>query len=187
MIEKIENHHLEAVERSFTAFQRKENYLKVLEIFTERTQILENIIFALMSAKLIENATGDILNKIGKMVGRIRPIYGPAATDDDKYRSLIYAKIAENICQGTHEELIEILKLFGAEKVYLNNVYSAGLTVNINGTILLSLDEIRTILSLITASIEIDLTNYTNKPFGFNDLQTFGFGVGELGSSKYNE
>lgn len=183
IIEKNINHVQEALNRLISPFIGKPNIEKFITVFANECQRFEDIAFDLIKKRFLANAYGSTLDLIGQSIGQNRPLLSVIPMTDDTYRSLIYAKIAENTSNGTREELINILRLLGANDIYIQRIYPASITVNIRGNVLLPTQEVKKTLERSSLPIELDLVQYYLEPFGFSgDNSALGFSVGVLGS-----
>lgn len=182
---KITTHKEDSI--SNLIFDFKKEILDIKEIVSidgDRFQTLENTLYDIYLSQFIDFATGISLEIIGKEVGEPRPISGDAATDDDIYRYLIKARIAANRSNGTLPEIYNILGLLGATDIISNDVPNAALQLYIKGDLLLPLEDILKTLIGATAPISLEITEYSDMPFGFiEDPKSYGFDEGELGDS----
>jgi hypothetical protein len=180
-IQKITTHVANAIEKLLAQYKGKPNYETLITIIGEEVQELENVFYSLIFDRFLATATDEVLNQIGKMVNEPRPVSGLAATDDDIYRALIYARIAINTSYGTIPDVINLLRILGADKVILRNAFPAGFRVEMTGDMILTLTQIITALESATAPVEIVASIYTSHPFGFDDdPEAYGFDDGEL-------
>lgn len=130
-MEKIINHKEEAKNRLITQYKNAEKLKIILDAFNSQTQDLEDAIFSLFEGTWIENATGQVLDDFGTLVGQAREGF-----DDDFYRILIYVKMGENISQGETERVIDIYKIITqATLCQLQEKFPAGLDLISNGVI----------------------------------------------------
>jgi len=91
-------------------FKEKANIEATLTAFLDQVQDLEDLNSSLVTDRLIENAVGEQLNILGRIVGQPRE-----GREDDVYRLWIIARIAINKSSGTAEEIYTILKLLTGE------------------------------------------------------------------------
>lgn len=181
MIEKI--NYFEYSKTLLLGEMRKPNILKRLEIFCFFLQELENVFFDILNTHNIKQATNKSLDYFGESVGQPRPLTGPASINDNTYRALIFAKIFENISNGSKVEINNILRLLGANEIYHRDVKPAAININLKGDLFISNSEIKEALESATLPIEIDLIQYYSEPLGFSgDNSAFGFSVGCMGS-----
>jgi hypothetical protein len=181
---KITTHKQDSVNNLIFQFRKESNVKDLIEIDGDRFQELEDSLNDVYNSMIIDLSDTYSLNLIGEMVGIPRPLSGEASTDDNKYRALVKAKIAQNRSHGTITDVYNILGLLGANKIIARDVPHASLKLQISGDLLLSLSEIITIIKGATAPISLEITEFTSTPFGFlEDPTAYGFGVGELGDS----
>lgn len=136
------------------------NVQTVLGILLRQVQELETAIVQGLAKTYLANATGWILEQWGKIVGEIKPAYGDAATDDDVYRGLIYARIAINNSLGTLPDVYKILRLLQASQPKVREVYPATDQIEYTGTPYISGSQLRDVLELATAPIAFNITEY---------------------------
>lgn len=181
---KITTHKEDAVSNLIFELRKNSNVKDLIVILGDRFQELEDVLSDIHDSQFIDKADTYSLNLIGEIVGIQRPLTGAASTDNDKYRALIKAKIAQNRSNGTILDVYNILGLLGANNIITRDVPNAALKIQISGNLLLDLSEIIAIIKGATAPISLEITKYTATPFGFleNPL-AYGFGVGELGDS----
>jgi hypothetical protein len=114
-----------------------------------------------------------------------RPPIGLAATDDNEYRPLIWAKIAANNSYGLVDDLYNVMGALELTDERLYQVYPASITVNFQPSdVIRDWLQLRPILSAAKAPVSLDICAHTATPFGFlGDDSAFGFGVGEIGGA----
>lgn len=180
---QITNHGEQAFERLPQFFKDGGNFGLVVRTLAERWNRVEQELFNILIGRYLANATGATLNQIGHDVGEDRPLSGPAATNDDQYRVLIYGRIGANISHGTRPDLLKILGLLQVGSPKIMSVYPAALKVDLIPTALLeNTTFVRDILTMAKASVAVDITQHSAAPFGFEgDPDAFGFDDGELG------
>ena len=187
-MQKTENH-IEKIIALLPAFQKLSSETKNLsshmEIKGKYFQELEDVAFLLLAQKILKTATDIHLENIGKLVGQPRPLTGTASTNDDSYRALIYAKIASNTSHSLRDDIISILKILGENLPKLKNLYPATLKVQYAkakiAETFLTVAEVKNILQNASAPINLEVSRYTDTPFGFaDDINASAFDVGEL-------
>lgn len=152
-------------------------------------QELEDRIYTdLYLGRMLKYATGYNLKKIGESVGLPKSISGPASTDDEVYRALIYAKIAENNSAGTRPEIYNLLRLLGAEKIFYQDVYPATINVNITGDLIIDILYIKTAVESASQPIQVNISqNFSGNGYSFGfrkNPNARGFRVGKLGKTR---
>ena len=108
------------------------NVEKFLAAIVAPFQAVENALQQLLIQRRIDNAIGDALTKIGKLVGRRRE----GVTDDDIYRRYVRAQVATNNSDGLVSDLILISTLVigdDATEVIVTNWGTGEVTVRIGG------------------------------------------------------
>lgn len=97
-------------------FYNKENITKLSQIACSRLQDMHNRIVDVATKRLLENATGEQLDEIGRQMN----IYRLQEQTDEQYRSMIYMFIYAQISESTRDEIVALLKLFtGGQAVWL--------------------------------------------------------------------
>jgi hypothetical protein len=156
----------------------------LITAFTDQVQALETALYDMILGRSVGWATGATLDKVGGMVGRPRPAYGLAATDDRAYRALIYAQIIANTSHGTPETVYSLMRLLGATAISLAEPGDYVLMMQFSGDMLLDGADIRSVVERATPPVELIATEYVSGPFGFaDDPDTLGFGDGQLARS----
>lgn len=188
MIEQI-TEHIQELKDLLPAFQKQSNivfnHAVFMGIIGKYIQEIEDLFFLILVQKILATATGINLEYLGQLVGRPRPLTGTASTDDNAYRALIYAKIAANTSQSTRPDIIAILKILGENLPKIKDLYPATLKVEyakskIPNTFL-TVADVKNILRGAVAPINLEVSRYTDTPFGFaDDANASGFDVGEL-------
>lgn len=86
-------------------------------------QEAEDTLFDVLTGRLLDNATGAVLNRWGAIVGEARDGLG-----DEDYRRFIKARILVNIGDGTVDELIAIWQVITAPSLHVRYMpmYPAG-------------------------------------------------------------
>lgn len=117
MITIITDHIQQAKDRLREQYKNSENILALIESWTGQIQELEEILFQLTTDRSIFTAIGIQLDLLGQLLNK--PREGRSDTD---YRIVLLAKVAQNISQGTPEELINAFKVLSSStKVYLSD------------------------------------------------------------------
>lgn len=183
----ITNHVDQAFDRLKQDFKDVGNFKSLINVFTTRAQAFEDAAFPVIAGRYLANATGYTLDQLGERVGKLRPPYGAAATDDDVYRVLIYAQIAINTSSGTIPDFYNILGALGLKNVRVYPVYPASLTINYTpNSLSLSCGCIRSVLESASHPIAFDLVAHeATGAFGFaGDITASGFDAGKIGESR---
>lgn len=115
--------------RSLSIVKNKPNFKALQEVSLKQVKELEDAIFDLIDHLSINEATGDLLNKIGAMVGAYRN-----GRSDPDFRDEIFLNIAINTSDGTHNKLINIIRLLTkSTNVSIQRDFPAGLIVTVDG------------------------------------------------------
>ena len=177
---QITDHGNAAKLRLYDQFQRGD-FADLVEGHANQFQELENPLFNMLSERYLANATGQTLTNIGAIVGEVRPTVGSAATDDEVYRALIYARIFANVSEGRNVDIHNILLALGSADTAVMDTYPAGITVNYQRAgIIQDCACIREILEGATAPVSIDITEHSQNPARFGAAV---WGAGEFGST----
>lgn len=153
-------------------FNGKDNIQKVLKIFLERLELIDQKAVQLAEMRTIINAEGDTLDEIGRQNGIYRN-----GLNDPEYRAVIIILTGNGAKSGTRSEIISTLKqLFGEEGVTTYKGRNYRMDINIFNTCVevdLILGEILNMLPLVTHLRVVENEGY---PFGFDgDEQAFGW------------
>jgi len=147
----------------------------------QQAQDLEDATYGLILGRALPWARGVVLDKVVAIVGQARSASGPDATDDDAYRSLIYARIYVNTSNGTPETVYSLLRAVGATGALIREPWNYAMAVQFTGTLLLSDDALRSAIEQATPPVSLSLTEYQSAPFGFAGTPgALGFGAGKL-------
>lgn len=98
--------HEDAVSLFIEQFKGKPNLDAWAKSYLKQVQDLEDATFEIIFARVLEAAVGVQLSIIGEIVGQPR-----TTSDDDRYRTMIRARIAINLSHATAEDLITIAAL----------------------------------------------------------------------------
>lgn len=113
-------------------------------------QLLEHILIQVYIARRIDNATGDLLDKFGKLVGQPR-----LGFDDDNYRRYIRARIRANRSRGTGPDILLVAKLVLDEDealLELDNTGNASFRLRVKG-IIITQQEVQALLSFLRRAV----------------------------------
>lgn len=181
-ITQITDHGAAARLRIYDQFQSGD-FAALVEARGGRIQGLEDALFPLIEQGQLANATDQTLTDIGAIVGEIRPTTGDAATDDEVYRTLIYARIFANISTGRNANVHQILTALGSETVTVKDLYPMTAIIGYQPSGILTGAQIRGIIEKATGPVTLEITEHTARPFGFegNGLAA-GFDAGNLGN-----
>lgn len=87
-------------------FKSKPNIAAYLNARSARAQDIEAALFEILTETALDNAVGESLNMLGRIVGEDRQ-----GRDDATYRLRVRARIKLNLMSGTVEEILELLSL----------------------------------------------------------------------------
>ena len=131
MATKITTHVADALDRLLEQYKGKARIEGLISCLVEQVQDLEDVVHKLPEDLTIATAIGIQLDLIGTIVVQER-----LGFSDDIYRSLLQAKVGENVSKSTPENVIDVVKLLtGAGLVHLQEMYPAGYGIAIDTTI----------------------------------------------------
>lgn len=136
MADKITTHVADALDRLLEQYKGKSRVEGVIEAYAEQIQDNEDVTWGLTADLAILTAIGVQLDGIGTIV-----IQDRLGFSDTFYRSLLLAKIGENVSQSDPERIIDVVKLLtGATLVhYLENwpaAYDISIDVEIDPSLI---------------------------------------------------
>ncbi|MDB4311870.1 DUF2612 domain-containing protein [bacterium] len=156
-------------------FKDLPNINKMVKVFAEEVQEIENEVIKLTTLRTLEEATGQQLDDIGEVLGVPR-----VAAEDEVYRNLLKIRNARQTSSGHADGVIESLRLFTGDQflsLYKGDRYFLDLNFNseCNPTSALSLDALRTFFPVVT-NLRATNTVGTVGVFGFEGSEgTEGF------------
>jgi hypothetical protein len=185
MITEITNMVALANGRMLQQYQNSPGPVAYQSLLIEPLQEAERQAFLLMWAYSVANATGQLLSWIGKLHGEPRPLSGSAATDDNAYRVLIYARIAANTSHGTIPDLYNLLGLLQLQDDRIYEDAPAHVTINfVNNAPVLTCNCVSSIIKAAKLAVTVSITEHTETPFGYEgDANAWGYDIGELGEN----
>lgn len=131
IITKITDHVEQAESRVITQYKDSPNIKAIIEIYAKQVQELENAIFDMIDQRTLNGSVGFQLDQLGTILGQPRQ-----GLNDDDYRLRLKAKIAENVSEGTPNEMIEIFKILVAtDDVEYLEVFPASFKLTVNDLI----------------------------------------------------
>lgn len=181
MTDKITTHVTDAEGNLIQQYKEATKLKTLLGALNVQVQDLEDALHSLIEGRWIENASGQVLDDFGEIIGQERMGF-----DDDFYKILLYVKMGENVSQGETERVIDVYKIITrATLVQLSEVFPAGIELMSNGTINPITAEFiwDKIQRVRAAGVRIDLIGHFDaKPFGFSKAPgAAGFNQGKLG------
>lgn len=105
---------------------------------------------------------------------------------DQDFRARILAQIVENSSGGQREDILDILRIIGAENIRVWRLGGGWLQVNyqVSGEEVINEDQAAQIIDSVLDPGAVYLSSYGGNPFGFaGNPFASGFGVGQLGVS----
>lgn len=105
------------------------DFQKFIKVFADELNELEFVAADLKNLRSINTATGAQLDIIGEIVGLAR-----GGSDDNTYRTLLRAKVAQNVSNGEPENVIALIKLLTAsDNIAYTENYPAAYCVHVDG------------------------------------------------------
>lgn len=109
-------HRNEAAKRTIERWKDKAVFAAIRDVIAEEAQELENVLWNVYLSRFIDDAYGESLNILGRIVGEPRNEH-----DDPSYRVRIRARIRVNQSFGTPNDILAVLKLLDPSAFrYLN-------------------------------------------------------------------
>jgi hypothetical protein len=118
MIEKIESHVQDALNRQITQFSEAKLLNTLIEIGAQRMQSAEDVLNLMLNGTALSNATGATLDILGEIYGEEGERQG---LSDDEYRSYLIALSIKLRSGGEHNSIlaaIRVLVLSEAPEIY---------------------------------------------------------------------
>lgn len=125
MATQITDHAVRAVARLLAQLRNKPNVESWVEIFADQVQALETVFFEISTARILANASGIQLDRIGAIVGEDRN-----GLDDDAYKIRINARIAINRASGTADEILNVFNVIWPGAYVLQEYQPAAFTLD---------------------------------------------------------
>lgn len=130
LVTEITTHVEDALARFLQQYQGKVLIQGMTGAIVQQIQDLENGIYPIDAGRQIFNAVGTQLDNLGTIVGISRN-----GLSDAEYLLFIYGKIAENFSDTTITSILNIIQsLFRAQSLIFQEVYPAGVSVQVLGT-----------------------------------------------------
>lgn len=176
----IANHSDQAIARLMEQYKEKENIEKLIRIYTDRIQEIEDALQPLYLDRMIDNAEGVQLDRFGEIV-----VLDREGRSDEVYRRFLKVKIGINISKGRPEEVISILlQLTEATLVHYQNLGGANVALSVNTDI--PADEVNDVYTdmqnVVSAGVRINYISCfdPDEPFSFDGPGPFGAGFSSL-------
>lgn len=109
-IEHIEDHVAQAAASMISQYHDKPRMNAVLKAYVAGAQDAEDMLWDVMLSHLLDSATGDRLETVGKLVGQARK-----GSNDDQYRLYIEARIRVNRSNGKPQDIVALMQLLLAD------------------------------------------------------------------------
>ncbi len=123
----IANHAERAVSDLLSQDRSKPRIVALVRASACMSQCLEDIAFDLLISNNVNDATGELLDRLGRFVSEPR-----GGLEDEAYRGFVRARIAANLSGGTVDELVSILRSITAPSVVANvELYPAGFALTV--------------------------------------------------------
>lgn len=106
-VEEILTHKEDGLGRRLEQYKNKLNLQKILEIYLDRYQEIEELVFLMFLARSVNDATGQQLDEVGDIVG----IKRPGGLADEPFRAKIFVKIGQNVSEGDPERIIDVARI----------------------------------------------------------------------------
>lgn len=180
MIEQINNHSAQALERLLEQYKRAGDFKALLNAINDQIQALEDAAFEMKDGRSIYNAVGAQLDAWGEILNTSRQ-----GLSDDEYRIILLGQVAVNNSKGTPEDLITIFNIF-TRSIYVsyNEIWPAAVQLTaVGGNPLGDVNQIKdAIRRACPAGVSIDLfLTAPGVPFVFQgDPDPQGRGFGDL-------
>lgn len=127
---EINDHVQQALARFIQQYKGRPLTAGLMTAFVDQIQDLEDAIYGLDSERQLANAIGQQLDGLGEIIGIKRN-----GLDDATYLLFLYGKIAENYSDTTINSIINIINfVFQAQVVLMQEVFPAGLSIQVAGT-----------------------------------------------------
>ena len=104
--QKIENHYEEMVDLLPTQFQDKENIDKLLQVWSEQIQSIEDSLWELESETKFFEAQGVNLDRYGHLLGLVRP----AGMSDNEFFSIVAGEIIARSSDASMDSIRKIIE-----------------------------------------------------------------------------
>lgn len=184
-----EGHVDAALNRLLEQYKDQPDLEKLLRIFVLRWQTIENMLQAVLEFRLLDVATGFLLEVYGKLLDLPRR----AGWSDEQWRFYMGVKIRALKSSGTEDELIAIGELMrpagSTAPVRLWREYPRAYRIEIPDVDPLLHDLAAELLDLATAAPERMVVVFYTSGTGFafrSPGTTYGFGHGRFAASRSN-
>jgi hypothetical protein len=169
----VTDHVRAAWARLIEQFRDKDSLKAFVASYIKQIQGIEDACFDLLAGRIVDDAEGELLDFLGRIVGQERLGYA-----DDAYRALVRARVRLNVSSGTPEDLIALAQLLGVVPVVTEHP-PAGVTV-VSTEPITNGDLIATLMNLAKAAgVRLVFEwHHTAPAFTFENGDGAGFGAG---------
>ncbi len=169
-VEKIETHVVDAQARLTSLFSNSTELKKLVGIIAGRMQDLEDVLFDLLTKRMLDAAEGEQLDVLGIHVGEKR-----LGRSDADYAPAIGVRILVNTSQGTEPRLLQIARLFSDPTgLSITDLFPASMLVNL----FQPSGDIPTLISLLrdakSAGVGLTVLEAVANPFTMSAALEFG-------------
>lgn len=173
---EITNHEEQALDRLITQYKGKTNIEGVIKTVTTQIQEIETMFFQILDDTVLSTAVGQQLDNLGELLNQDR-----GSLDDDDYRAVLSATIAQYNSEATMEDIINIFgSLVNATSIQVGEIFPASFFLNaVNPNPLLREADIEVAITAAKpVAVSLDYISYSlTGYFGFDgDTNALGFG-----------
>jgi hypothetical protein len=127
---QITNYLSDALSKLLQQYKGRPRLQGLLTAYMNEVQTLENALYPIDRLRQLAYAYGAQLDGLGEIIGIPRN-----GLSDSTYILFLYGKIAENFSDGTIPAIINVINyVFQAQVVIMQEVYPAGISVQVAGT-----------------------------------------------------
>lgn len=157
-------------------FYEKENINTLISIFCERLQNVRNIMLEISNDTLLDTASGEQLDEIGRQIN----IYRLENQDDEQYRAMLWLFIQAQLSEGTRDDIVNLLKKFtGGRAVWVYKGFGPFVDVNMFSWCIGTHDYAKSVVDLFPVNTNLRLcTHGRGHFFGFEGGGEFVSGFG---------
>lgn len=161
--------------RLIEQFKDKENIDKIIELFVEEIQEVEDAVIEILTDLTLSNATGANLDIVGEHLGRRR--FGET---DSVYRDILRLQVGINISNGAEQPLYDVFKLLTNSSIsIITETFPAEIQIFGDGDTI-DANIIKQLRQVVAATVEINfLLSGGNRPFAFAGGELLGGGFSD--------
>lgn len=143
----------DALARLTDMYRDKPNMRALVELFAERFAAEEAVDVELYSRQWLDDATGDLLDALGEIVGEAR-----AGRGDELYKLWIRARIYINRSNGRIADSYFLVRLIAPDaSVHYTPQYPAGYRITVAGTTVDALELLKLLKAVKPAGVRMNL------------------------------